>query len=62
MNELHMRYGGRGLSILGFPSDDFDQMPGDADAISQFAQERGFALDGTYDAFRKVLTGSGERP
>ena len=54
LNELNQRYGARGLSILGFPSDDFDQMPGGADEITRFAQDRGFALDGNYDAFRKV--------
>lgn len=35
---LHRRYAPRGLVVLGFPSNDFSQEPGDAKTIAEFCE------------------------
>ena len=52
LKQLHARYAGRGLSILGFPCNDFGaQEPGDSAAIFAFARTRKRA---EFDLFKKV--------
>ncbi|MBC7993031.1 MAG: glutathione peroxidase [Rhizobacter sp.] len=38
LEALHSRYGARGLTVLGFPSNDFSQEPGDAKTIADFCE------------------------
>ena len=38
LETLHARYGARGLTVLGFPSNDFSQEPGDAKTIADFCE------------------------
>ena len=58
LNELHRRYAASGLAILAFPSNDFDQEPGDADAIASFAKAKG----AEFDTFARVSVGGGSAP
>src|SRR5215475_365636 len=49
---LHKRYGARGLSVLGFPSNDFGQQePGTNGQIQQFCQAN-YGVE--FDMFSKV--------
>jgi glutathione peroxidase len=38
LEDLHKRYQGRGLVVLGFPSNDFSQEPGDNQTIAEFCE------------------------
>jgi glutathione peroxidase len=38
LEALHSRYAARGLVVLGFPSNDFSQEPGDSKAIADFCE------------------------
>lgn len=38
LEALHSRYGSQGLTVLGFPSNDFSQEPGDAKTIADFCE------------------------
>ena len=38
LQELYERYGERGLVIIGFPSNDFNQEPGSAEEIGNFCR------------------------
>lgn len=39
LQQLYVRFRGRGLTVIGVPSNDFDQEPGDAAAIEQTAHD-----------------------
>ncbi len=52
LEELHRRYGDRGLVVLGFPCNQFgDQEPGDATEIRDFCS---LTYDVTFPIFAKV--------
>jgi len=52
LQELHRRYAGRGLRILGFPSNDFGQQePGTNSEIAQFC-EKNYGVQ--FDMFSKI--------
>ncbi|MDX5321420.1 MAG: glutathione peroxidase [Bacteroidota bacterium] len=38
LQELHEQYGSRGLKILAYPSDDFNQEPLDLEGVKQFCE------------------------
>ena len=62
LQELHETYGGRGLVVLGFPSNQFlGQEPGTADEIASFCQENygvSFQMMGKVE----VKAGEGQHP
>ncbi|GAB1431149.1 glutathione peroxidase [Ignavibacteria bacterium] len=49
--ELYRRYKGKGLVILGFPSNDFNQEPGNESEIMEFCQAE---YNVTFDVFAKI--------
>lgn len=52
LQALHEKYGERGLSVLGFPCNQFgNQEPGTAEEIAQFC-ERNYGV--TFDLFQKI--------
>ena len=51
LNDLHLRYNARGLSILGFPCNQFNsQEPGTSDQIMSFTKKKGVR----FELFQKV--------
>lgn len=53
LQELHAKYSGQGLSILGFPSNDFGaQEPGSGEEIADFCQKN-YGVE--FDMFSKVV-------
>jgi glutathione peroxidase len=61
LQELHERYDARGLSVLGFPANEFGaQEPGTNDRIQRFCQER---YGVTFGMFSKIVAkGDGIAP
>jgi len=61
LQELHRRYGARGLRILGFPANDFGaQEPGSNAQIAEFCQKN-YGVQ--FDMFSKIVVlGSGKAP
>jgi glutathione peroxidase len=61
LQELHKRYAGKGLRILGFPSNDFGQQePGSNSEIADFCQKN-YGVQ--FDMFSKIdVLGSGKAP
>ncbi len=61
LQELHQKYGDRGLTVLGFPSNDFGgQEPGTQEEIKAFTKEK-FGV--TFPLFAKIKTkGAGQAP
>ena len=61
LQELHRRYAGRGLRILGFPSNDFGaQEPGTNAEIADFCQKN-YGVQ--FDMFSKIgVLGAGKAP
>ena len=61
LEELHRKYAGKGLSILGFPSNDFgSQEPGTNAEIAEFC-EKNYGVE--FDMFSKIVVrGSGQAP
>jgi glutathione peroxidase len=57
LEALHRELGGRGFTVLGFPSNDFGgQEPGTPDEIAAFCQR---TYDITFPMFEKVVTKAG---
>ncbi|MFO0667908.1 MAG: glutathione peroxidase [Polyangiaceae bacterium] len=53
LEQLHREYGPKGLSVLGFPANDFGaQEPGDDAAIKTFCST---TFDVTFDMFSKIV-------
>lgn len=61
LEELHKKYASKGLSILGFPSNDFgSQEPGTNGEIAQFCKQN-YGVE--FDMFSKIVVrGSGQAP
>jgi glutathione peroxidase len=61
LEELHKKYAGKGLSILGFPANDFGaQEPGTNGEIAQFCKQN-YGVE--FDMFSKIVVkGSGQAP
>jgi glutathione peroxidase len=61
LEELHKKYAGKGLSILGFPANDFGaQEPGTNGEIAQFCKQN-YGVE--FDMFSKVVVnGQGQTP
>jgi glutathione peroxidase len=61
LQELHRKYAARGLSVLGFPSNDFGQQePGSNAEIADFCKKN-YGVE--FDMFSKiVVNGSGQAP
>jgi glutathione peroxidase len=61
LQELHAKYAGKGLSILGFPANEFGaQEPGNDQEIAQFCQKN-YGVQ--FDMFSKVVVkGDGQCP
>ncbi len=61
LEELHKKYAATGLSILGFPSNDFGaQEPGSDPEIAQFCKQN-YGVE--FDMFSKIVVrGSGQAP
>jgi glutathione peroxidase len=61
LEELHEKYSGKGLAILGFPANEFgSQEPGSDEEISEFC-EKNFGVK--FDMFSKVVVkGEGQCP
>jgi glutathione peroxidase len=61
LEDLHKRYAGKGLSILGFPSNDFgSQEPGTDKEIADFCKKN-YGVE--FDMFSKiVVNGNGQAP
>ncbi|MEO1585368.1 MAG: glutathione peroxidase [Planctomycetota bacterium] len=51
LQELHETYGDRGLSVLAFPTNDFNQDPGSTDEIVSFCRTE-FGV--TFSVFEKI--------
>jgi len=74
LERLHRRFAGRGLVVLGFPSNDFgSQEPGGAREIAQFCQvnygvsfpmfaKTGVTADGANPFYEKLARASSSRP
>ena len=58
LETLYQRYGSRGLVVLGFPSNDFSQEPGNNEAIADFC-ENTFSVRFPMFAKSSVKPGSG---
>src|SRR4051794_23359011 len=61
LEELHKKYAGKGLRILGFPSNDFgEQEPGSNSEIAQFCKQN-YGVE--FDMFSKIVVkGPGQAP
>jgi glutathione peroxidase len=61
LEELHKKYAARGLSILGFPANDFGaQEPGTNGEIAQFCKQN-YGVE--FDMFSKIVVkGAGQAP
>jgi glutathione peroxidase len=61
LEELHKKYAAKGLSILGFPSNDFGQQePGTNSEIAQFCKQN-YGVE--FDMFSKIVVkGAGQAP
>jgi glutathione peroxidase len=61
LQDLHKKYASKGLSILGFPSNDFGaQEPGTNSEIAQFCKQN-YGVE--FDMFSKIVVkGSGQAP
>jgi len=61
LEELHRKYAGRGLSVLGFPANDFGQQePGTNAQIAEFC-EKNYGVE--FDMFSKIVVrGPGQAP
>jgi len=61
LEELHRKYAAKGLSILGFPANDFGaQEPGTNGEIAQFCKQN-YGVE--FDMFSKIVVkGSGQAP
>jgi glutathione peroxidase len=61
LEELHKKYAGKGLRILGFPSNDFGQQePGTNGEIAQFCKQN-YGVE--FDMFSKIVVrGDGQAP
>ena len=61
LEELHKKYAAKGLSILGFPANDFGaQEPGTNGEIAQFCKQN-YGVE--FDMFSKIVVkGSGQAP
>jgi len=61
LEELHKKYSAKGLSILGFPANDFGaQEPGSNGEIAQFCKQN-YGVE--FDMFSKIVVkGSGQAP
>jgi glutathione peroxidase len=61
LEELHRKYAGKGLSILGFPANDFGrQEPGTNAEIAEFC-EKNYGVE--FDMFSKIVVlGRGQAP
>jgi len=61
LEELHEKYAAKGLSILGFPANDFGaQVPGTNNEIAQFCKQN---YGVKFDMFSKIVVkGSGQDP
>ena len=61
LQELHKKYSGAGLAILGFPANDFGQQePGTAEEIGEFCQKN-YGVE--FDMFSKIaVTGTDKAP
>lgn len=61
LQDLHKKYSSRGLSVLGFPSNDFGQQePGNNAEIADFCRKN-YGVE--FDMFSKiVVNGSGQAP
>src|SRR2546428_12157159 len=61
LEELHRKYAAKGLSVLGFPSNDFGaQEPGSDSEIAQFCKQN-YGVE--FDMFSKIVVrGSGQAP
>ena len=61
LEELHKKYAAKGLSILGFPANDFGaQEPGTNGEIAQFCKQN-YGVE--FDMFSKIVVkGSGQSP
>jgi len=61
LEELHRKYAAKGLSILGFPSNDFgEQEPGSDPEISEFCKKN-YGVE--FDMFSKIVVrGPGQAP
>ena len=61
LEELHRKYASKGLSILGFPSNDFGaQEPGTDPEIAQFCKQN-YGVE--FDMFSKIVVrGAGQSP
>src|SRR5688572_2792363 len=61
LQDLHKKYGSRGLSVLGFPSNDFGQQePGSNADIADFCKKN-YGVE--FDMFSKiVVNGTGQAP
>ena len=62
LEQLHREWKGKGLNVLGFPSNDFGgQEPGTAQEIAEFCR---LTYDVTFPMFEKVVTkkGAGQSP
>jgi len=58
LEKLHEAYGGRGFSVLGFPSNDFGgQEPGTPEEITSFCRKN---YGVTFPMFAKVVTKQGD--
>ena len=61
LEELHKKYAGKGLSVLGFPANDFGaQEPGTNGEIAQFCKQN-YGVE--FDMFSKIVVrGPGQAP
>jgi glutathione peroxidase len=61
LQDLHKKYAAKGLSILGFPSNDFgSQEPGSNSEIAQFCKQN-YGVE--FDMFSKIVVkGAGQAP
>ena len=61
LQDLHKKYSGQGLAILGFPANDFGQQePGTAEEIGEFCQKN-YGVE--FDMFSKIaVTGENKAP
>lgn len=58
LEALQRKYGARGLTVLGFPSNQFLQEPGKAESIAEYCAK---TWDVTFPLFEKVRVNGGRR-